>query len=333
MFLLREMATTLSVKARKALPLALALFLALALASCQPAPSQVTPTPQPSPIATIQPSPVAGSAASLKSVTEIPKAQPGKEEIILATTTSTQDSGLLDVLIPAFQSQTGYKVKPIAVGTGQALAMGQRGEADALLVHAPDSELELIKSGDAVNRQLVMHNDFVLLGPTSDPAGIKNIKVVLEALRKIPDSKSIFVSRGDDSGTDKLEKALWKELGVTPKGQAWYQETGQGMGNTLNIASEKSAYTISDRATYLARKSNLGLSLLNSGDKKLLNIYHVMEVSSTKYPKVNSAGAKAFVDFFVARETQESIAKFGVDKYSEPLFFPDAGKKVEELGG
>ena len=313
--------------------IALSLFLALGLASCQPAPSPVTPTIEPLPITTSQPSPVAGSAKSLKSVTEIPRAQPGKEEIILATTTSTQDSGLLDIVIPIFQGQTGYRVKPIAVGTGQALAMGRRGEADVLLVHAPDSELELMKSGDAVNRQLVMHNDFVLLGPPNDPAKVRDVNSVLDALKKIADGQSLFISRGDDSGTDKLEKALWKELGINAKGQTWYQETGQGMGNTLNIAAEKSAYAISDRATFLARRKGLGLDILNSGDKKLLNIYHVMEVNNAKHTKVNSGGAKAFVDFFVARETQETIAQFGVDKYGEPLFFPDAGKKAEELGG
>lgn len=255
---------------------------------------------------------------------------PTAQELILATTTSTQDTGLLDVLIPLFQEKTGYIVKPIAVGTGQALALGERGEADVLLVHAPADEQKLVASGAAVNRQLVMHNDFVLVGPPGDPAGIKNAPSAADALAKIAASKAIFISRGDDSGTHKRELSLWKEKGIAPQG-SWYQETGSGMGQTLRVASEKGGYTLTDRGTYLALKKDLQLAILFEGDPLLLNIYHVMQINPEKFPAVNGEGAKAFVVFLTSPEAQAVIEKFGVDKFGEPLFFPDAGKKEEEL--
>ncbi|MGB9803839.1 substrate-binding domain-containing protein [Desulfofundulus sp.] len=257
--------------------------------------------------------------------------KPQKQDVILATTTSTQDSGLLDVLIPEFEKKTGYKVKTIAVGTGQALEMGKKGEADVLLVHAPKSEKELVNSGVGINYRLVMHNDFVVVGPENDPAGVKSARSTVEAFKKIAQTHSTFVSRGDESGTHKKEKEIWKEAGITPSGK-WYQEAGTGMGNTLNIASEKGGYTLSDRATYLANQKHLKLKILYEGDKTLLNIYHVMQVNPQKFSKVNAEGARAFVDFMVSPETQQLIGKFGVDKYGQPLFFPDAGKKEEDLG-
>ncbi|HHW43074.1 MAG TPA: extracellular solute-binding protein [Desulfotomaculum sp.] len=274
-----------------------------------------------------------GSPKGQDQVQQTPPAgdQPKNKDVILATTTSTQDSGLLDVLIPAFEKKTGYKVKPIAVGTGQALAMGEKGEADVLLVHAPESEKKLVDSGVGINYQLVMHNDFIVVGPENDPAGIKSAKNTVEAFKKIAQTQSTFVSRGDDSGTHKKEKDIWKEAGITPGGK-WYQEAGTGMGNTLNIANEKAGYTLSDRATYLANQKNLKLKILYEGDRTLLNIYHVMQVNPQKFSKVNADGAKAFVDFMVSPETQQIIGKFGVDKYGQPLFFPDAGKKMEDLG-
>ncbi|MCS5695090.1 substrate-binding domain-containing protein [Desulfofundulus thermocisternus] len=256
---------------------------------------------------------------------------PQNRDVILATTTSTQDSGLLDVLIPEFEKKTGYKVKTIAVGTGQALEMGKKGEADVLLVHAPKAEKELVDSGVGINYRLVMHNDFIVVGPENDPAGISSAQNTVEAFKKIAQTRSTFVSRGDESGTHKKEKDIWKEAGITPGGK-WYQEAGTGMGNTLNIASEKGGYTLSDRATYLANQKHLKLKILYEGDKTLLNIYHVMQVNPEKFSKVNAEGAKAFVDFMVSPETQQIIGKFGVDKYGQPLFFPDAGKKEEELG-
>ncbi len=257
---------------------------------------------------------------------------PANPDLILATTTSTQDSGLLDVLIPEFEKATGYKVKTIAVGSGQALAMGEKGEADVLLTHAPASEKKLVENKDVVNYQLVMHNDFILVGPPSDPAKVKEMETAAEAFKAIYDSKSIFVSRGDDSGTDKKEKALWEEAGVEPEGQ-WYQESGSGMGQTLNIASQKGGYTLTDRATFLAQKENLKLEIVFEGDKSLLNIYHVMQVNPEKNDKINSEGAKAFVEFMIDSKTQDMIAEFGKDEYGEPLFFKDAGLSEDQVGG
>lgn len=259
-------------------------------------------------------------------------AQPQQKNIILATTTSTQDSGLLDVLLPIFEKKTGYFVKTIAVGSGQAMAMGQKGEADVLLVHSPDAEKKFMAQGYGVNRRLVMHNDFIIVGPKTDPAGIKGSKSSVDAFRKIAASNAVFMSRGDNSGTDAKEKTIWKAAGINPEGQKWYQQTGLGMGQTLSVAAEKKTYTLTDRGTYLALKKNLGLDILVEGDAVLLNIYHVIEVNPAKWPKVNSAGAKAFSDFTVSRETQDIIRKFGVDRYGSPLFFPDAGKKEETLG-
>ena len=256
---------------------------------------------------------------------------PENPDIILATTTSTQDSGLLDVLIPMFEEQTGYRVKTIAVGTGQALAMGEKGEADVLLTHAPASEKPLVESGAVTNYQLVMHNDFILVGPSSDPAKVKDLKSVADAFKAISETSSIFVSRGDDSGTDKKEKGIWKDINIPNEG-SWYQETGQGMGQTLNIASQKEGYTLTDRATFLAQKDNLQLEIAVQGEKSLLNIYHVMQVNEEKFPKVNADGAKAFVEFMIDSKTQDIIGEFGMDEYGEPLFFKDAGKTEEEIG-
>jgi tungstate transport system substrate-binding protein len=254
-----------------------------------------------------------------------------QKDIILATTTSTYDTGLLDVLIPEFEKKTGYRVKPIAVGTGQALEMGKKGEADVLLTHAPESEQPLVENEDVINYQLVMHNDFIIVGPAEDPAKIKDIKSVADAFKQIADSKATFVSRGDDSGTHKKEKTIWKKAGITPAGD-WYLEAGSGMADTLRLASEKSGYTLTDRGTYLAQKEGLNLDIVLEGDKMLLNIYHVMQVNPEKFPKVNAEGAKQFVEFMVAPETQKIIGEFGKDKFGQPLFVPDAGKNEEDIG-
>ena len=265
--------------------------------------------------------------------------QPQNKDVILATTTSTQDTGLLDVLVPAFEKKTGYVVKTVAVGSGAALAMGTNGEADVLLVHAPAAETPLVDSGVAINRKLVMHNDFVIVGPASDPAGIKGETSAAAAFAKISEYASllaqqptaVFVSRGDDSGTHKKELEVWKAATLAVKDAdgklaPWYLETGSGMAATLLVASEKGAYTLTDRGTYLAQKANTSLDVLVEGDKVLLNIYHVMQVNPEKFSKVNGKGGKAFVEFMVSTETQKTIETFGVDKYGSPLFFPDAGK-------
>jgi tungstate transport system substrate-binding protein len=260
-------------------------------------------------------------------------AQDAKQKnVILATTTSTQDSGLLDVLIPIFEKKTGYFVKTIAVGSGQAMAMGQKGEADVLLVHSPEAEKKFVADGNGINRGLVMHNDFIVVGPKADPAGIKGTKSTAEVFKRIASTKSLFMSRGDKSGTNAKELQIWKTAGISPEKEKWYQQTGLGMGQTLNVASEKRAYTLADRGTYLALKKRLGLDVLAEGDAILLNIYHVIQVNPAKFAKINAAGGKAFADFMVAKETQDVIRTFGVDKFGAPLFFPDAGKKVEDLG-
>jgi len=257
---------------------------------------------------------------------------PKNPNLILATTTSTQDSGLLDVLIPLFEDKTGYNVQTVAVGTGAALQMGVDGNADVLLVHAPTSELPLMENGDCISRKLVMHNDFIIVGPASDPAGINGMSDAAAAFKKISDTGSVFISRGDDSGTNKKELAIWSSAGVDPSGQGWYQETGQGMGASLTITSEKQGYTLSDRATYLATQANLQLDILAQGDPILLNIYHVMQVNPDKNDQINADGAKAFVDFMISKDTQAVIKDFGVDKYGQPLFFPDAAKTEADLG-
>ena len=254
------------------------------------------------------------------------------KSIILATTTSTQDSGLLDALLPVFEKKTGYFVKTIAVGSGQAMAMGAKGEADVLLVHSPDAEKKFLADGNGILRKLVMHNDFVVVGLADDPAGVHAAKSASEAFKSIAEKKALFMSRGDNSGTHSKEKKIWASAGLQPEGASWYQQTGLGMGHTLAVAAEKGGYTLADRGTYLALRKNLGIPILCQGDSILLNVYHVIEVNAHKWPKVNAAGAKAFADFMVAEDTQKRIGSFGVVKFGSPLFTPDAGKTVESLG-
>lgn len=273
---------------------------------------------------------IATGCAPQSTTPEPAKTQPVIKEIILATTTSTQDSGLLDTLIPMFEAKTGYIVKTIAVGSGAALALGERGEADVLLVHAPEREKRLLASGNAITRQLIMYNDFVIVGPASDPAGIKGLKAA-EALTKIAGKESMFITRGDNSGTHIMEMSLWRQAGITPSGK-WYLQTGAGMGQTLSVASEKQGYTLTDRGTFLARKGQLSLEVLVESEAALLNIYHVMRVNPEKFRKVNAPGAIAFADFMLSTEAQQTIKTFGVDRFGQPLFFPAAGKKEEELG-
>ncbi|MBI4312233.1 MAG: substrate-binding domain-containing protein [Chloroflexi bacterium] len=266
------------------------------------------------------PAPTSTSVSATPSPTPVPACG----DLILGTTTSTQDSGLLDVLLPMFEQQSGCKVKPIAVGSGQAMALGQRGEADVLLVHAPDSEEKFMADGHGVDRRLVMHNDFVLIGPKDDPAHVKGSASASSALAGIAGAQRLFLSRGDNSGTDQLEKKLWKSAGITPKGQSWYQETGQGMGLTLNVATEKAAYTISDRATYLALKDKLALGVVFEGDPALYNVYHVIVVNPNKSSLINNVAAIAFAGFMVSPQTQKVISEFGLAKFGQPLFTPDA---------
>ena len=252
--------------------------------------------------------------------------------VILSTTTSTQDSGLLDVLVPLFERRTGYTVKTIAVGTGQALALAARGEADVVLAHAPALEKKYVDEGKMLDRRLVMYNDFVVIGPADDPAKVKGMKRAADAMKAIAASGSRFVSRGDTSGTHVLEKSLWKLAGVEPHG-AWYIEAGQGMGATLGIADDRKAYTVTDRGTYLAFQKRVRLPILLEGDKPLLNIYSVMKVNPSNGPRVNAAGGAAFADFMVSPEVHAAIKTLGVDKYGQALFVPVAGTKEDEVGG
>jgi len=274
---------------------------------------------------------------SLGSLNIAEAAEPTQKNVILSTTTSTQDSGLLGVLVPLFEKQTGYSVKTVSVGTGQALALAAKGDADVALVHAPSLEKQYVAEGKLLNRRLVMYNDFVIIGPKEDPAKVRSSKSASGALKAIEQAKVSFVSRGDNSGTHILEKSLWKAAGIEPKG-SWYIEAGQGMGATLGIANERNAYTITDRGTYLALRNGVSplrnrvsLRILIEGDRALLNIYSVVEVNPANGPRINSVGGKAFADFMVAPETQNVIRNFG-KKFGQSLFVPVAGKKDEELG-
>ncbi|QJY50275.1 solute-binding protein [Pseudonocardia broussonetiae] len=252
-----------------------------------------------------------------------PAAGPSAERsLILATTTSTQDSGLLDALLPAFTADTGWQVKTVAVGSGQAIELGRRGEADVLLVHSPAAEEEFVAEGTAGRRRLVMHNDFVLVGPASDPAGVRGAGAV-EAMTRIAGSGAVFVSRGDDSGTHAREDRLWESAGIAPGGP-WYQETGQGMGATLRVADENGGYTLSDRATWLSQAGSL--VVLGEGDPGLLNVYHVIEMTTGAGERVQADGAAAFADWILGAPAQEMIGDFGRAEYGQPLFVPDAGK-------
>ena len=261
------------------------------------------------------------------------KAAPAqKPDLLLVSTTSTQDSGLLDVLLPAFTAQTGYTVQLIAVGSGQALKLGEQGNADVILLHSPAAEKEFIANGFGSDRRLVMHNDFVIVGPPSDPAALHSQPTLDSVFKKIYSSASTFVSRGDESGTHVKELALWKQAGLDPYGQPWYLETGQGQGATLSVASEKGGYALTDRATFLAYQANVELAILFEGDASLLNVYHVITINPEKFPNMNLEGARAFADFITSPAGQQIIAEFGVEKYGQPLFFPDADKTDAELG-
>ncbi|MBI5943104.1 MAG: substrate-binding domain-containing protein [Chloroflexi bacterium] len=253
------------------------------------------------------------------------------KNILLVSTTSTQDSGLLDALLPAFEETSGYSVQLISTGSGQALKIAEEGNADVILLHSPSAEKEFMEQGFGIDRRLVMHNDFVIVGPASDPAGTKGLSPV-SAFKKIHETQVPFISRSDESGTHIKELALWKAAALNPAGQPWYIETGQGQGATLSIANEKDGYAITDRGTFLAYQANIELKILVQNDKDLLNVYHVITVNPEQWPQVNVDGARAFADFITSAQGQEIIREFGVDKYGQPLFYPDADKTDLELG-
>ena len=310
--------------------LTLFLVLAVALSACAPA---ATPEPTAAPTAvppTAEPTAVPPTAAP---------AGPANPDLILATTTSTQDSGLLDVLIPLFEQQTGYKVKTVAVGSGAAMQMGQEGNADVLLVHSPAAEKTFMTDGWGKERALIMHNDFILVGPAADPAKITGLGpteafTALAAAGVADPTKVLFFARADKSGTSTKELGIWTKANLDPAGTkpAWYVETGQGMGATLTIASEKGGYTLTDRATFLANKDKLQLEILVEKNNALLNVYHVITIDTAKWPKVNYEGAVAFLKFMTDPATQDVIGKFGVEKYGQALFIGDATKTDADLG-
>jgi tungstate transport system substrate-binding protein len=253
------------------------------------------------------------------------------DQIILATTTSTRDAGLLDSLLPVFERRTGYTVKVIAVGSGQALAMGRRGDADVVLSHAPEAEVALVDSGYFVRRRLVMHNEFLIVGPAGDSAGLRGLSDPVAAFRRIAERHAAFVSRGDQSGTHQREQLVWKRAGFAsppPPRSVWYIESGQGMGATLQVADEKHAYTLTDRATYLTWRDKLQLVPMVEGDSLLYNVYHVLELNPKNAARINRAGGKALADFLVAPETQRLIGEYGRRRFGQALFVPDAGKEA-----
>ncbi len=249
-----------------------------------------------------------------------------KPKLVLATTTSTMDSGLLDFLVPIFEKENGCKVLVISVGTGAAIRYGKDGNADVVLVHDPVAEEQVVKEGFFVERKYLMYNDFVIVGPADDPAGIKGLSTAAEALKKIESAQGVFVSRADQSGTHKKEQRLWETAGLKPKG-SWYLEAGAGMEAILRIANEKRAYSLTDRGTYLAHQKEYELPILVEGDQELFNPYHIMLVAPAKYPFVNNSLARKFSDLLTSERGQKMIAEYGVDKYGQPLFYPAAEKK------
>jgi tungstate transport system substrate-binding protein len=244
-------------------------------------------------------------------------------EITLATTTSTQDSGLLEELMPIFVRESGVTVKVVAVGSGQAMELGRRGDADVLLVHSPEAEQKFMDEGYGLKRLAVMHNDFVIVGPAEDSANIKGSRIAADAFKEIAEERGTFISRGDDSGTHKKESEVWRAAGIEPDGN-WYISAGVGMAQALRIANEKKAYILSDRATYLALKDELELAVLVEGDDRLLNRYSVITIDPAKHPHVREREATQFADFLISPEGQKAIGDFGVERFGQSLFVPDA---------
>jgi tungstate transport system substrate-binding protein len=258
-------------------------------------------------------------------------AQPiNKPELIVLTTTTTQDSGILRVLTDAFAKKSGLAVKVIVAGSGDILKQGARGEGDVLLTHSPDAEQAWMAEGNGTSRWLVMYNEFVIIGPPRDPANIKGLRAA-DALKRISQNKMAFVSRGDRSGTHVRELEMWKRAGVEPKGQSWYYETGQGQGHTMDVASQFRAYAFTDVGTYLVHARRIRLSILVENDPALYNVYHVMPANPAKFPKVNASGAKAFADWLVSAEGQDLIADFGKAQYGRALFVPASSLREDEL--
>jgi len=254
-----------------------------------------------------------------------PTPVPEVQKLILATTTSTADSGLLDYLLPEFEAQYNAKVEVIAVGTGQAIKTAEQGDADVILVHDRAKEDKFVAEGYGVNRQDVMYNDFVIVGPEDDPAGIQGLTDAAAALAKIAAAQAPFASRGDESGTHSKEKTIWAQAGIEPGGD-WYFSLGQGMGETLTFANEKGAHALTDRGTYLSRREGLELLIVVEGDPILFNPYGVIAVNPEKHPHVKYDLAMKFIEWLTSVETQKKIGEFGIERFGQPLFYPSATK-------
>ena len=266
---------------------------------------------------------------STASGTAVP--QPAHPDMILLTTTSVRDSGLLDVLVADFQRRTGYRVKPIVAGSGQVLTLGANGAGDVLLTHSPAAEAAWLTAGHGLERRLVMFNDYLIVGPPDDPAGLRDSPSTSAALQRVAAQRSLFISRGDRSGTHTRERQLWQQAGIVPAG-SWYQESGTGQGQSLQIASEKRGYVLTDRGTYLVQRQRLALiPLVERTGPELLNIYHVLTVNPARGKRVNAAGGRAFAEYVVGPAAQTLIASFGTEQYGEPVFTPAAGREVADL--
>jgi tungstate transport system substrate-binding protein len=312
------------------------------LAGCAAPTTPASPTQAPAtaapaatePAATTAPTATTEPAATAPAATEPAATEPAASTggtLILATTTSTQDSGLLDVLLPDFEAETGIQVDVIAVGTGQAITLGEDGNADVLLVHARARENAFMEAGHGVRREDVMYNDFVIVGPADDPAGIKGMTSAAEALKKLADTGTAFISRGDESGTHTKELSIWKAAGIEKPSGDGYISAGQGMGEVLTMTAEQQAYTLSDRATYLARtKAGLDLEILVEGDKALFNPYGVIAVNPDKGPQIHADLADQFINWIISVPVQEKIAAFGEEDFGQSLFIPDSAAWREQ---
>lgn len=269
--------------------------------------------------------------ASLSTASGTAVPQPAQPDMILLTTTSVRDSGLLDVLVADFQRRTGYRVKPIVAGSGQVLTLGANGAGDVLLTHSPSAEMAWLAAGHGLERRLVMFNDYLIVGPPDDPAGLRDSPSTSAALQRVASQRALFISRGDRSGTHTRERQLWQQAGIVPAGN-WYQESGTGQGQSLQIASEKRGYVLTDRGTYLVQRQRLALiPLVEHTGPELLNIYHVLTVNPVRGKRVNAAGGRAFADYIVEPAAQTLIASFGTEQYGEPVFTAAAGREVADL--
>jgi tungstate transport system substrate-binding protein len=326
--------------------LSLLMIFAFLLSACAPAATAQPPAPteppavvteppaeptEPPAVATEPPAPATEPPAAATEPPAAPTEAPDYPKpgvaghIVLATTTSTEDSGLLDYLLPDFETEAGVDVDVIAVGTGQAIQLGKDGNADVLLVHARSQEDEFMANNDGSRREDVMYNDFIIIGPEDDPAGIKGMTSAPDAFKKLAETESPFVSRGDKSGTHSKELSIWKNAGIEEPTGDWYISSGQGMGEVLTMANEQQAYTLSDRATYLARsKEGLDLPILVEGDKTLFNPYGVIAVNPEKNPQINAEMAQSFIDWIISVPTQEKIQAFGMEEFGQSLFVPDS---------